>query len=245
MCVFWTHALSLRLPTPRLPPAPLEPCPWALPLSWGATFAVGVLLSSSGLLVVGCYFCSWVLLLSSGATFVVGCGFSRRVLLLSSSATFVVRCYFCCRVLAYPLGETMTCALVRWGGVGGGGCATRRRHRISPGPSPIAPRDEITPNRHMWVLSALYFGPETGSRRGGRGFKRFLEAVGFVLAKFEPKPSHGDPIRDQKYGFGTYDMCWNIYKWHACPGSNTTHEQRYNARTKGISELLFECGRYG
>ncbi len=30
----------------------------------------------------------------------------------------------------------------------------------------------------------LYFGPETGSRRGGRGFKRFLEAVGFVLAEF-------------------------------------------------------------
>ena len=50
-----------------------------------------------------------------------------------------------------------------------------------------------------------------GSRRGGRGFKRFLEAVGFILAKFEPKPSHGDPIRDQNYGFGTYDMCWNIY----------------------------------
>ncbi len=49
-----------------------------------------------------------------------------------------------------------------------------------------------------------------GSRRGGRGFKRFLEAVGFILAKFEPKPSHGDPIRDQNYGFGTYDMCWNI-----------------------------------
>ena len=50
-----------------------------------------------------------------------------------------------------------------------------------------------------------------GSRRAGRGFKRFLEAVGFILAKFEPKRSHGDPIRDQNYGLGTYDMCWNIY----------------------------------
>ncbi len=50
-----------------------------------------------------------------------------------------------------------------------------------------------------------------GSRRGGRGFKRFLEAVGFILAKCEPKPSHGDPIRDQNYGFGTYDTCWDIY----------------------------------
>ena len=39
-------------------------------------------------------------------------------------------------------------------------------------------------------------GPETGSRRAGRGLKMFLEAVGFILAKFEPKRSHGDPIRD-------------------------------------------------
>ncbi len=54
------------------------------------------------------------------------------------------------------------------------------------------------------------FGPEMGSRRAGRGLKRFLEAVGFILAKFEPKRSHGDPIRDQNYGFGTYDMCWNV-----------------------------------
>ena len=54
-------------------------------------------------------------------------------------------------------------------------------------------------------------GPKTGSRRAGRRLKRFLEAVGFILAKFEPKPSHGDPIRDQNYGFGMYDMCWNIY----------------------------------
>ncbi len=51
------------------------------------------------------------------------------------------------------------------------------------------------------------FGPEMGSRRAGRGFKRCLEAVGFILAKFEPKRSHGDPIRDQNYGFGTFDMC--------------------------------------
>ncbi len=42
----------------------------------------------------------------------------------------------------------------------------------------------------------LYFGSEMGSRRAGRGLKRFLEAVGFILAEFEPKPSHGDPIRD-------------------------------------------------
>ena len=54
------------------------------------------------------------------------------------------------------------------------------------------------------------FGPEMGSRGAGRGLKRFLEAVGFILAK-QPKPSHGDPIRDQNYGLGTYDMCQNIY----------------------------------
>ena len=58
-------------------------------------------------------------------------------------------------------------------------------------------------------LFFLHVGPEMGSRRGGRGFKRFLEAVGFILAKFEPKPSHGDPIRDPNCGFGTYDTCWN------------------------------------
>ena len=50
-----------------------------------------------------------------------------------------------------------------------------------------------------------------GSRGAGRGLKRFLEAVGFILAEFGPKPSHGDPIRDQNYGFGMYEMCWNIY----------------------------------
>ena len=56
----------------------------------------------------------------------------------------------------------------------------------------------------------LYFGPEMGSRRAGRGLKRFLEAVGFILAEFEPKPSHGDPIRDQNYGLGRM-TCVGIY----------------------------------
>ena len=41
------------------------------------------------------------------------------------------------------------------------------------------------------------------SQRAGRGFKRFLEAVGFILAEFELKRSHGDPIRDNFYGFWT------------------------------------------
>ena len=40
------------------------------------------------------------------------------------------------------------------------------------------------------------FGPEMGSRRAGRGLKGFLEAVGYIRAEFEPKRSHGDPIRD-------------------------------------------------
>ncbi len=31
----------------------------------------------------------------------------------------------------------------------------------------------------------------------------FLEAIGFILAEFELKRSHGDPIRDIFYGFGT------------------------------------------
>ncbi len=35
-----------------------------------------------------------------------------------------------------------------------------------------------------------------GSRRAGRGLKGFPEAVGFILAEFQPKRCHGDPIRD-------------------------------------------------
>ncbi len=45
-----------------------------------------------------------------------------------------------------------------------------------------------------------------GSRRAGRGLKRFLEAVGFILAEFELKRSHGDPIRDNFYGFWTREL---------------------------------------
>ncbi len=40
---------------------------------------------------------------------------------------------------------------------------------------------------------------------GGVLRKRFLEAVGFILAKFEPKRSHGDPVRGRNCGFGTDD----------------------------------------
>ncbi len=46
-----------------------------------------------------------------------------------------------------------------------------------------------------------------GSRKAGRGLKKMLEVVRFILAEFGPKPSHGDPIRGQSYGFGTHDMC--------------------------------------
>ncbi len=45
-----------------------------------------------------------------------------------------------------------------------------------------------------------------GSRRAGRGLKRSLEAVGFILAEFELKRSHGDPIRDNFYGFWTREL---------------------------------------
>ncbi len=31
---------------------------------------------------------------------------------------------------------------------------------------------------------------------GQEGLKKNLEALGFVLAEFQPKWSHGDPIRD-------------------------------------------------
>ncbi len=51
------------------------------------------------------------------------------------------------------------------------------------------------------------FGRKRAHGEAGGVLKRFLEAIRFILAEFGPKPSHGDPIRDQKYGFGTYDMC--------------------------------------
>ncbi len=73
--------------------------------------------------------------------------------------------------------------------------------------------DDVLYFLKFWAGNGLQFGFlifRDISGRAGRGFKRFLEAVGFILAKFEPKRSHGDPIRDQNYGFGTYDMCWNI-----------------------------------
>ncbi len=56
----------------------------------------------------------------------------------------------------------------------------------------------------------LVLGPKTGSRRAGRGFKRFLEAVGFILAEFEPKRSHGDPVRCQNCGLGEKIQRYNI-----------------------------------
>ena len=42
-----------------------------------------------------------------------------------------------------------------------------------------------------------------GSQRAGRGLKSFLEALRFILAEFEPKPSRFVA----KTGLGTYDMC--------------------------------------
>ncbi len=41
-----------------------------------------------------------------------------------------------------------------------------------------------------------------GSRRAGKDLKIFLEALRFILTEFEPKPSHGDPIRGQNCGLG-------------------------------------------
>ena len=42
----------------------------------------------------------------------------------------------------------------------------------------------------------MSLGAENGLTEGREGFKTFLEAVGFILAEFELKPSHGDPIRE-------------------------------------------------
>ena len=41
-----------------------------------------------------------------------------------------------------------------------------------------------------------------GSRKAGRGSKRSLEAVGFILAEFVLKRSHGDPMRDNFMDLG-------------------------------------------
>ena len=46
--------------------------------------------------------------------------------------------------------------------------------------------------------------------RARRGLKRCLEAVGFILAEFELKPSHGDPIRAKPAALGRM-TCVGIY----------------------------------
>ncbi len=52
----------------------------------------------------------------------------------------------------------------------------------------------------------LSLGAENGLMEGrGRDLKRFLGGVGFILAEFGPKRSHGDPVRDPNCGFGTDD----------------------------------------
>ena len=48
---------------------------------------------------------------------------------------------------------------------------------------------------YIYIYTWNIYGPQVGSQRAGRGLKRFLEAVRFILAEFEPEPSHGDPIR--------------------------------------------------
>ncbi len=55
------------------------------------------------------------------------------------------------------------------------------------------------PTGTKWSPNAPQFtrrGVKMNPKRAGRGLKRSLEAVGFVLAEFQPKRSHGDPIRD-------------------------------------------------
>ena len=59
-------------------------------------------------------------------------------------------------------------------------------------------------SRGVWpyIEDLLDFGPKMGSRRAERVFKMSPEAVGFILAEFEPKRSHRDPIRDIFMDFG-------------------------------------------
>ena len=45
------------------------------------------------------------------------------------------------------------------------------------------------------MLFFAVLGPKTGPGGPGRCLKTLPEAIGFVLAEFEPKRSHGDPIR--------------------------------------------------
>ncbi len=67
-----------------------------------------------------------------------------------------------------------------------------------------------------------------GSRRAGRVFKRFLEAVGFILAEFRLKRSHGDPIRDNFYGFGTCELAQQCLR-----------ERYVSERDISLSEMLY------
>ncbi len=59
------------------------------------------------------------------------------------------------------------------------------------------PLGRLIGSSSIYFEIVLVFGPKTGSRRAGRGLKRLLEAVRFILAEFEPKPSHGDLIGGQ------------------------------------------------
>ncbi len=65
---------------------------------------------------------------------------------------------------------------------------------------------------YVWAL----WGAKTGPGGPGRGLRASLEAVGFIQAEFEPKPSHGDSIRCPNCGFGTYDMWYHgaMVPWH-------------------------------
>ena len=49
------------------------------------------------------------------------------------------------------------------------------------------------------------FGAESGPGKAREVFKKGPGGRGFVLAEFEPKGSHGDPVRGQSRGFGTDD----------------------------------------
>ncbi len=47
---------------------------------------------------------------------------------------------------------------------------------------------------------------EQGPTEGRDSFKKCLEAVGFVLAEFRPKRSHGEPTRGPNYNFGMFEV---------------------------------------
>ncbi len=59
----------------------------------------------------------------------------------------------------------------------------------------------------IFFSDLVYFGTEKGPGRAREVFENLAGGRSFVLTEYEPVASHGDPIRDNFYGFGHARWC--------------------------------------